>query len=115
LDFDDVVEEAPEPAVMEEALEPAIMEEALEPAITEEALEPAVTEEALEPAITEEALEPAITEESSSDEDPTPVYTADNLRRMNINQLKSIAISSGMTVDTSKMKKNELITLLLKE
>lgn len=33
-------------------------------------------------------------------------------RKMNINQLRTIAISSGLTQDTSKMKKNELIKLL---
>jgi hypothetical protein len=33
-------------------------------------------------------------------------------RKMNINQLRTIAVSSGLTQDTSKMKKNELIKLL---
>jgi hypothetical protein len=33
-------------------------------------------------------------------------------RKMNINQLRTIAISAGLTQDTSKMKKNELIKLL---
>jgi hypothetical protein len=104
LDFDGELETEQAQAVQEETPEPAELE-------PEQAQAQAVEEETLESA----ELEPTIVEESSSDEEPTPVYTADNLRKMNINQLKSIAISSGMTVDTSKMKKNELITLLLKE
>jgi outer membrane biosynthesis protein TonB len=113
LDFDGELETAQAQAVQEDTPEPAELEP--EPAELEPEQAPeqaqAVQEETLEPA--EQA--PTIVEESSSDEEPTPVYTADNLRKMNINQLKSVAISSGITVDTSKMKKNELITLLLKE
>jgi hypothetical protein len=36
----------------------------------------------------------------------------DQLRKMNINQLKTIAIQHGITADTSKMKKHELISLI---
>jgi hypothetical protein len=57
--------------------------------------------------------EEEVVQESSEDE-ATPIYTIEHLRKMNINQLKSIAISSGISGDTSKMKKNELIALLQK-
>jgi len=36
----------------------------------------------------------------------------DQLRKMNINQLKTIAIQHGISADTSKMKKPELISLI---
>jgi len=38
--------------------------------------------------------------------------SSDHLRKMNINQLRTIAIQRGITADTSKMKKNELIHLI---
>ena len=63
----------------------------------------------------EDTIELLQQEESSSEDEAIPVYTIENLRKMNINQLKSIAISSGISVDTSKMKKNELIQLLQKK
>jgi hypothetical protein len=50
--------------------------------------------------------------------DPEPVDTNKNkptneqLRKMNINQLKSIASQLGITEDVSKMKKPELISLI---
>jgi hypothetical protein len=49
--------------------------------------------------------------------DPEPVTnknkpTNDQLRKMNINQLKSIASQLGITEDVSKMKKPELISLI---
>ena len=40
-------------------------------------------------------------------------HSIDQLRKMNINQLKTIAIQSGISVDTSKLKKHDLITLIL--
>lgn len=67
----------------------------------------------------EDEPEPAL--ESKSDQDPpAPVpepepkekYSTDNLRKMNINQLRTIAIQQGITADTSKMKKNELISIM---
>ena len=38
--------------------------------------------------------------------------SAEYLRKMNINQLRTIAIQRGITSDTSKIKKNELISLI---
>jgi hypothetical protein len=42
---------------------------------------------------------------------PAPLKL-EELRKMNINQLKAYAISSGISADTSKMKKHEIISLL---
>jgi hypothetical protein len=36
-----------------------------------------------------------------------------DLKKMNVNELKALVISKGYTVDTSKMKKSELISFLL--
>ena len=41
------------------------------------------------------------------------LHSIDQLKKMNINQLKTIAIQSGITVDTSKLKKHDLITLIV--
>ena len=57
------------------------------------------------PVVTEE---PAVTEGPEEHKKPS----IEELKKMNINQLKSYAVTSGISVDTSKMKKNELITLL---
>lgn len=56
-----------------------------------------------------EAEEPARTEPTIVESKPEK-YSADNLRKMNINQLRTIAIQQGISSDTSKMKKNELIS-----
>jgi hypothetical protein len=45
-------------------------------------------------------------------EPPEKKQTREMYRKMNITQLRSIATVSGITTDTSKMKKNELIQLL---
>lgn len=42
----------------------------------------------------------------------TPTFQIDQLRRMNINQLKTIASQIGITADISKTKKPELISLI---
>ena len=42
----------------------------------------------------------------------TPAFQIDQLRKMNINQLKTIASQIGITADISKMKKPELISLI---
>ena len=63
----------------------------------------------------EEVLDTQEVVQESSEDEATPIYTIEHLRKMNINQLKSIAISSGISGDTSKMKKNELIALLQKK
>jgi hypothetical protein len=39
-------------------------------------------------------------------------YTVEELRKMNISQLKALAIQSGTSIDTSKCKKHELITII---
>ena len=40
-------------------------------------------------------------------------YTLDQLKKMNINQLKTIAIQSGLDQESAKLKKHELISLIL--
>ena len=58
------------------------------------------------------SIVPGIPEPPESTNDDLPIPSNDQLRKMNINQLKSIAILQGITVDTSKMKKPELIHLI---
>lgn len=52
-------------------------------------------------------------EEPSSIVPPKQSHSIEQLKKMNINQLKTIAIQSGITVDTSKLKKHDLITLIV--
>ena len=40
------------------------------------------------------------------------VFTLDALRKMNVNQLKTVALQLGVTTDTSKLKRPELIALI---
>jgi hypothetical protein len=40
-------------------------------------------------------------------------HTLDQLKKMNINQLKTIAIQSGLDQESAKLKKHELISLIL--
>jgi hypothetical protein len=51
--------------------------------------------------------EPSITEEKKE-----PLPSIDQLKKMNINQLKTVASQVGVTSDVSKMKKPELITVI---
>ena len=45
--------------------------------------------------------------------EPAPqVHSVEQLRKMNINQLKTIALQLGITADISKLKKPELISLI---
>jgi len=105
--------------VEEVSLDLDVTEVTVEPEVVEpEVVEPEVVEpEVVEPepeSVVELAMNPVdvFANESSSEDEAAPVYTIEHLRKMNINQLKSIAISSGVAADTSKMKKNELISLL---
>lgn len=56
--------------------------------------------------------EPASTESSNVSDDvkDQPVPTIDQLRKMNLNQLKNVASQIGITVDVTKLKKHELIS-----
>lgn len=56
---------------------------------------------------------PDVAAESVSPQPTASPYTADQLKKMNINQLKTMALQQGVCTDTSKIKKNELIQLLL--
>ncbi len=56
---------------------------------------------------------PNVAAESVSPQPTASPYTADQLKKMNINQLKTMALQQGVCTDTSKIKKNELIQLLL--
>ena len=65
------------------------------------------------PEETENAEEPENTEEPEAPKEKTE-YSIDQLRKMNINQLKTIAIQNGICSDTTKIKKGELIQLIQK-
>jgi cobalamin biosynthesis protein CobT len=67
------------------------------------------SEEPLESFIPAEKVEVA----EDKLENPKQTHSVDQLKKMNINQLKTIAIQSGITVDTSKLKKHDLITLIV--
>jgi len=56
------------------------------------------------------AVEPTVVEPTV--EESLKKLSTEELKKMNIHQLKAYALSSGISVDTSKMKKHELITLL---
>jgi hypothetical protein len=52
--------------------------------------------------------------------DPAPVpaepkYRIEDLKKMNLAQLKAMAVQTGILSDTSKMKKHELVGLLTSE
>lgn len=49
---------------------------------------------------------------SQQSEQKKETYTIENLRKMNINQLKNIAFQNGISSDISKLKKPELIALI---
>jgi hypothetical protein len=65
---------------------------------------------------TPNVVSPGIPQISSKDNAPVPPVdkkqTREVYRKMNITQLRGIATAAGITVDTTKMKKNELIQLL---
>ena len=48
----------------------------------------------------------------SNEQPVAPIPTIDQLRKMNINQLKTVASQIGIAVDTTKLKKPELISLI---
>ena len=48
----------------------------------------------------------------SNEQPVAPVPTIDQLRKMNINQLKTVASQIGIATDVSKLKKPELISLI---
>jgi hypothetical protein len=52
-------------------------------------------------------------QENVGTKEEQPKMSIDQLKKMNINQLKTIAIQCGIAVDTSKLKKHELITLIV--
>jgi hypothetical protein len=63
----------------------------------------------------EEHIEDDHTKEHIEDE-PLPILSIkekdESYKRLNVNQLKAVVISKGITTDTTKMKKNDLIKLL---
>jgi len=65
-------------------------------------------------AETKEKEDPEPKEEESHNEYKTE-YSLDQLKKMNINQLKTIAIQNGICSDTTKIKKGELIQLIQKK
>jgi hypothetical protein len=54
------------------------------------------------------------TQNESVSETPVPSLKEkeDSFKRLTLNQLKATVIAKGITTDTSKLKKNELIKLL---
>lgn len=72
--------------------------------------------EPAEPKSTEDVAEEnsaiVVEEEAKISEPKTDKPSIENLRKMNINQLRTIAIQQGISADTGKMKKNELINLM---
>jgi hypothetical protein len=65
--------------------------------------------------VVENVVEEPDTHQNDTNLEPEPlpqVHPMEQLRKMNINQLKTIAIQLGITTDISKLKKPELISLI---
>jgi hypothetical protein len=86
------------------------------PVVVVEAMDGAEDNEPLIPE-GEAAKDPAVSNEAAAESvAPQPTaspYTADQLKKMNINQLKTMALQQGVCTDTTKIKKSELVQLLL--
>lgn len=96
------IEIEPEPLVLENPELPEKVEDLGEVVETETEIE---IETTTQPSI---AHDDTISDISTFDKNAKEVY-----RKMSIAQLRTIAVSSGITVDTTKMKKPDLIKLLL--
>jgi hypothetical protein len=75
------------------------------------------TEEDIEQSHVEEDIEQShVEEDTEEDIEPLPILSIkekdESYKRLNVNQLKAVVISKGITTDTTKMKKNDLIKLL---
>jgi len=74
----------------------------------------------LDPSIKEEQnnenivdiVDVSLNEPSVTEENKPPLPSIDQLKKMNINQLKTVASQVGVTSDVSKMKKPELINVI---
>ena len=60
----------------------------------------------------EELIEEVVTDEIEQTPVPSIKEKEESYKRLNVNQLKAIVVSKGITTDTSKLKKNDLIKLL---
>jgi hypothetical protein len=60
----------------------------------------------------EEPIEEVVTDEIEQTPVPSIKEKEESYKRLNVNQLKAIVVSKGITTDTSKLKKNDLIKLL---
>ena len=60
----------------------------------------------------DEPIEEVVTDEIEQTPVPSIKEKEESYKRLNVNQLKAIVVSKGITTDTSKLKKNDLIKLL---
>jgi hypothetical protein len=63
-------------------------------------------------AVNSDEKEVDLVEPKPEEEHPSPIPSIEQLRKMNINQLKTIASQLGISTDISKLKKPELISLI---
>lgn len=94
-----------------EKMESANLEE---PVITEEAVLMNLEDDLQNADASNSLVDTSIAAHTSDDSEHSHAYTIDQLRKMNVNQLKTIAIQSGIITDTSKLKKPEIISLIQK-
>jgi hypothetical protein len=66
-----------------------------------------------EPVEAETVSNSAVADETVSEVSTFDINAKEVYRKMSIVQLRTIAVSSGITADTTKMKKNDLIKLLM--
>jgi hypothetical protein len=76
--------------------------------ISEFAIEEPVSLNETSQEIIAEVVQPVFEEKKTT----LSLPSIEQLRKMNINQLKTVASQLGLTADMSKMKKNELITII---
>jgi hypothetical protein len=110
----EIDEQEPEPEIEEEADEDQDQEPEIE-ADEDQELEPEIEEEEADELEDDQDQEPEL-EEHDFDQEPEepPAIDKESYRKMNLQQLKSMVVSKGLSKDANKLKKNELIALLEK-
>jgi hypothetical protein len=112
----EIEEQEPEPEIEEEADEDQDQEPEIE-ADEDQELEPEIEEEEADELEDDQDQEPEPElEEHDFDQEPEepPAIDKESYRKMNLQQLKSMVVSKGLSKDANKLKKNELIALLEK-
>jgi hypothetical protein len=118
--YQPTIDEAPESA--ENEIETTLVDNILVEHLLDETSSPVLNIHPQEPQQPESVEEVSFSQDNEQDnalltfdvspQTQTPAFQIDQLRKMNINQLKAIASQIGITSDISKTKKPELISLI---